>query len=216
MKIHSIKLQTAALEKTALFYGEILGLKRHVSLLRETYFQAGYSTLIFSEKQGFNGRYHFAFNIPCNQIGEAIYWLMQRDIASIPGPNGQALVDFPNWNAESTYFFDPAGNLVEFIARRDLNNASDLPFGPDALLGISEIAIVTKDVLAWNANTALDFGVLPFTKSSPGPDFSALGTDEGLFIVVPEGRKWFLTNIPATIEPLEVRFEQAGKTYTLN
>lgn len=216
MKIHSIKLQTAGAEKMNRFYSEILGLKRGASAPEEAHFQAGYSRLIFSENPGFNGRYHFAFNIPCNQIREAIHWLTQRDIALTPGPNGQALVDFPNWNAESAYFFDPAGNIVEFIARRDLHNASDAPFGPESLLGVSEIAIVTKDVLAWNAGAALDFGVLPFTKSQPGPDFSALGTDDGLFIVVPEGRKWFLTDIPATIEPLEVRFEQAGKIFTLN
>lgn len=216
MKIHSIRLQIDSLEKVTRFYGEILGLKRGAALPGEAHFHAGYSTLIFSEKQGFNGCYHFAFNIPCNQIEEAIFWLTQRGIAMIPGPNGQALVDFPNWNAQSAYFFDPAGNIVEFIARWDLQNASDLPFGPGALLEISEIGVVTKDVLAWNAHAARNFGVLPFVKSQPGPDFSALGTDEGLFIVVPEGRKWFLADIPATIEPLEVRFEQAGKIYTLN
>jgi hypothetical protein len=34
-----------------------------------------------------------------------------------------------------------------------------------------------------------------------------LGTDTGLFIVVPEGRKWFLTDLPAVPAPMQVGFE---------
>jgi len=125
----------------------------------------------------------------------------------IANEKGENKIDFSNWNAEATYFFDPAGNIVELIARRDLQNESEQSFGPESLLEISEIGIVTDDVVAWNTRAAEQWEILPFEKQKPSADFSALGSDMGLFIVVPEGRKWFLTDIPAVKIPLEVSFE---------
>jgi hypothetical protein len=216
MTIHSIKLDTAGLSKVGTFYQQTLRLEPLAAAPGEVRFRLGLSELIFTENPGFTGIYHFAFNIPCNQIREAITWLTQCGISLIADAQGETCIDFPDWDAEATYFFDPAGNIAEFIARRDLHNESARPFGPASLLAISEIGIVTKDVMAWNARMTRDFGVLPFSKSEPGPNFSALGTDSGLFIVVPEGRKWFLTDIPATQGPLEVRFSQGEKEYTIS
>ncbi|MCC6458838.1 MAG: hypothetical protein IT260_00105, partial [Saprospiraceae bacterium] len=89
-------------------------------------------------------------------------------------------------------------------------------FGPESLLEISEIGIVTPDVPAWTARAASDWGIYPFDKSQPGPEFSALGTDSGLFIVVRDARTWFLTDIPAAPAPLSVQFENdAGQIFTL-
>lgn len=216
MTIHSIKLDTANLMVVRAFYQQTLGLAPLAAAPGEVRFRIGHSDLVFTENSRFTGIYHFAFNIPCNQIREAIAWLTQCGISLIADGKGETCIDFPDWNAEATYFFDPAENIVEFIARRDLQNESDRPFGPASLLAISEIGIVTKDVMAWNTRMARDFGVLPFSKSKPGPNFSALGTDSGLFIVVPEGRKWFLTDISATPGPVEIRFNQKGMEYLIS
>lgn len=209
MKIRTIKLQTAALPAITHFYHHVLGLEYSIPCAGEVAFQIGRSQLVFAENPAQTGIYHFAINIPCNQIHPAMMWLEDLGIALVPGPNGDHSIDFTAWHAEATYFFDPAGNIVEFIARRDLHNESKQPFGAESLLEISEIGIVTSDVLAWNARVEQDYGITPFDKSTPRPEFSALGADSGLFIVVPEGRKWFLTDIPATRERLEVRFENS-------
>lgn len=200
MDILSINIHTPDLDASVKFYQQKIGLKQSGPA---SYF-AGNSELKFTENPSHSGIYHFAFNIPCNQIREAMHWLENRAVPLVPDNEGNTLIDFSSWNAEATYFFDPAGNIVEFIARRDLHNESDKPFGPDSILEISEIGIVTEDVLAWNAKAAKEYGVLPFEKSKPGPDFSALGTDTGLFIVVPEGRIWYMTDLPATCPPLEM------------
>ncbi|MCE7922807.1 MAG: hypothetical protein DYG98_07105 [Haliscomenobacteraceae bacterium CHB4] len=206
MKIHSIQIETPALERIIEFYHVRLGIP-YVADGRVAYFQTSDSQLIFSENPSFTGIYHFAFNIPCNQIREGMAWLERAGIVLIANEKGENQIDFSSWNAEATYFLDPSGNIVELIARHDLQNESEYPFGPESLSEISEIGIVTDDVPAWNARAEREFGILPFDKQKPSSDFSALGTDMGLFIVVSEGRKWFLTDIPAQKGPLKVHFE---------
>jgi catechol-2,3-dioxygenase len=206
MKIHSVKLETSALSQVADFYGA-LGLEVIAAEAGKAHVRIGSSWLIFSENPAATGIYHFAFNIPCNHIREGMAWLERAGVVLIANEKGENKIDFSNWSAEATYFFDPAGNIVELIARRDLQNESEQPFSPDSLLEISEIGIVTDDVAAWSAHAAEQWEILPFEKQKPSADFSALGSDMGLFIVVPEGRKWFLTDIPAVKTTLEVRFE---------
>ena len=207
MKILSIQLETANLGAVADFYRSVLGL--HVATVEagKAHVQVGNSWLIFRENPAFTGVYHFAFNIPCNQIREGMAWLERSNIDLIADEKGERRQDFAGWNAEAAYFFDPAGNIAEIIARRDLQNESEHPFGRDSLLEISEIGIACDDVPAWNERAGNAYGIRPFDKQNPSADFSALGTDTGLFIVVTEGRKWFLTDISAVRAPLEVKFE---------
>ncbi len=207
MKILSIQLETANLGPVADFYRSVLGL--HVATVEpnKVHIQIGNSWLVFTGNPAAAGIYHFAFNIPCNQIREGMAWLERSSIDLVADEKGEMRQDFTNWNAEATYFYDPAGNIVELIARRDLQNESEHPFGRESLLEISEIGIVCDDVSAWNERAKSEYGILPFDKQKPSADFSALGTDTGLFIVVQEGRKWFLTDIPADRAPLEVKFE---------
>jgi catechol-2,3-dioxygenase len=207
MKIQSVTLETPALKPVIDFYQSALGLEVITADPGMAHVQVGSSWLIFRENPAFEGIYHFAFNIPGNQIREGMSWLERASISLISNEKGETQIDFPNWNAEAAYFFDPAGNIVELIARRDLQNESDQPFSPQSLTEISEIGIVTDDVPAWNSRAETEFGILPFDKQKPSSDFSALGTDMGLFIVVGAGRNWFLTDIPAQRLPLKVRFE---------
>ncbi len=222
MKIHEIQLQTPSLALVQDFYHGLLDLDiqpglgsgrdvvRNVSTIN-----IGLSQLHFSENTAAKGIYHFAFNIPANQIAEAQQFLHQRSIRILPTPDGEEIVQFPDWHAQSVYFFDPAGNVVEFIARRDLHNENDRPFGPDSLLAISEIGIVRPDVFQWRAQTLQHYGIGDFDKQPASPGFSALGSDQGLFIVVPTSRHWLMTEIPATQNPLFVRFEnEEGQIFT--
>lgn len=207
MKILSVTLETPDLNKVANFCRDGLGLEVVTTEPGTAHVRIGSSWLVFRKNPAASGVCHFAFNIPCNHIREGMAWLERCGIELIANEKDETLIDFSNWNAEAAYFFDPAGNIVEIIARRDLQNDSDRPFSPESLLEISEIGIVTDDVLAWNARAANEFDLLPFDKQKPSSNFSALGSDMGLFIVVPEGRKWFLTDIPAMRVPLAVSFE---------
>lgn len=215
MKIHSVQLQTHSLAAIREFYHGVLDLAFQEKSGEFLRVDIGTSELIFSENPGFKGIYHVAFNIPCNQVEEAKNWLERRRIPLIPGFKGEPIIEFPNWHARSVYFFDPAGNILEFIARRDLRNDSEQAFGSEAFLEISEIGIVADTVNQFRETAAQRYDVHDFDKQPALPNFAALGDDHGLFIVVPKGRHWVFTDIPATINPLEVRFEnERGEQFT--
>jgi catechol-2,3-dioxygenase len=135
---------------------------------------------------------HFAVNVPPQRFEEAVGWARER----------VELVDddvpFPAWRARSAYFFDPGGNIVELIAREGAP-------GGDLFLEISEVGLPVADV-----GSAVDWleGELGLPHFSGNRrDFSAVGDDRGLFIVVPVGRPWLFTEEPAPDAPLRVTIE---------
>ena len=102
---------------------------------------------------------------------------------------------FETWNADAVYFFDPAGNVVELIARHNLRNASKKPFSGDSILCISEIAYPVEDVTLFCQHLKAELKLKLY--SGDEKNFAALGDEDGLVIVVPVGRHWYPTQIPA-------------------
>jgi catechol-2,3-dioxygenase len=135
---------------------------------------------------------HFAVNVPPERFEEAVAWARERaDLVDDDVP-------FPAWLARSAYFFDPGGNIVELIARERAP-------GEDLFLEISEVGLPVSDVAA-----AVEWfeGELDLPHFSGNRrDFSAVGDDRGLFIVVPVGRPWLFTEEPAPDAPLRVTLE---------
>ena len=138
---------------------------------------------------------HFAVNVPPQRFEEAVDWARKR----------VELVDddvpFPAWRARSAYFFDPGGNIVELIARERAP-------GDELFLEISEVGLPVADVGAAVEWLEEELGLPHF--SGNRRDFSAVGDDRGLFIVVPVGRPWLFTEEPAPDVPLRVTIEAAG------
>jgi hypothetical protein len=90
------------------------------------------------------------------------------------------------------YFFDSAGNVLEFIARHTLKNSADGPFTPRDILYASEIGIVTEDVQKEVAGIRGALGLDPYLGLT-SPEFTAVGTSQSLLIVVKRNRIWFPT-----------------------
>jgi hypothetical protein len=132
---------------------------------------------------------HFAINVPPQRFEEAVELtaerveLVERD------------VPFPAWRARSAYYFDPGGNIVELIAREEAP-------GEELFLEISEVGLPVTDVGAAVDWLEAELGLPHF--SGNRRDFSAVGDDRGLFIVVPVGRPWLFTDVPAPDAPLRV------------
>ena len=90
---------------------------------------AGKSKLIFEETDiDVNPYYHFAFNIPSNKFEEAFEWMKQKVELLWLEDYKSYIADFVNWHAKSFYFLDPAGNILELIARFDLNDTVEEKF----------------------------------------------------------------------------------------
>jgi catechol-2,3-dioxygenase len=135
---------------------------------------------------------HFAVNVPPDRFEEAVAWgrsqaeLIQED------------VPFEAWRARAAYYFDPAGNLVELIARERAP-------GDELLIEVSEVGLPVADVGAAVDFLEAELGLPHF--SGDRKNFSAVGDDRGLFIVVPVGREWLFTDIPASDAPVRVTIE---------
>ena len=136
--------------------------------------------------------YHFAFNIPENKVRAARDWQAERT-PLIPPPERlrdpeypDDIVNYRHWNAHSVFFFDPAENVVEYIARHDLPNAASGGFGPADILYASEIGFVVDDVLE---TADVLRGVAGVERYRSGDDqFTALGDEHGLLLVFRRGR----------------------------
>ncbi len=177
---------------------------------------AGETKLIFEEDlEQENPFYHFAFNIPFNKFREAFEWVKAKTDLLWLKDYDDYIADFVNWHAKSFYFKDPVGNILEMIARFDLNDTDDKPFSSAQVRNISEIGIVfplktfDHDVKALMEECSLDY----FDKQPPLEHFRAIGNDEGLFIVVPENRVWFATENKAKIFRTEISFIDKNKLH---
>jgi len=210
MRFDRITLHTPQTESVKQFYAEVLRLPVVADDNGRITFAAGATALQFVRDDAIESTlYHVAFNIPENQIESCMEWAQKRfELAVNPG-TGRTLVHFPNWNAHSIYFRDPAGNLLEFIARHTLPSASDRRFEmPRDLLCISELGVATADVARIDAELTQRLGLARYNPPADGKlpnDFRAMGDENGLFIVVRRNRRWFMTDQGASAFPAEVQ-----------
>jgi catechol-2,3-dioxygenase len=188
MRHHLLRLNAPDLSAAHTFYAETLGLPllRHTD--HEVAFQVGWSTLSFvvGHTQP-NAAYHFAFNVPENQLELGKAWIGARTPVMVH--EGQDTFYFDSWNAHAIYFDDPFGNVLELIARHNSPTASDAPFSIASLLCISEIGLPTADVLGDTARYCEMLNVNVFADTHY-PEFTAVGDDEGLILVPKFGRLW--------------------------
>jgi catechol-2,3-dioxygenase len=210
--IASLRLQTtASLENMKRFYAETIGLPVSSAKEGELTIQAGETPITFvkTERQDIRPFYHFAFNIPENKIQSAFEW--QRPKTPLVKPGVDSIVNFNHWNAHSIFFLDPAGNLVEYIARHDLKNASPGPFSPKDILYASEIAFIVTDVTAAGNAVNKQLGIEVFRPAVNG--FWAFGNDHGLLLMIGKGRIW--ASHPGEVNETSV-FETSASIRTPN
>lgn len=214
MNILSIEILANDLDETKEFYSGCLGLKCKEENKHSLTFCVGHSELVFKRTDIKSPVYHFAFNIPCNKIKEAGGWLAER-VNIIGFEKNDGIVHFTDWNAKSVYFFDNNNNILEFIARFDLSNDSNKKFSSENLICISECGIATDDVDEL-ANCITFKTELPVFSKQPGSsNFTALGDDNGLFILSDTKRDWFPAKKSAEKFFTKVKIESDNKIHEL-
>jgi catechol-2,3-dioxygenase len=206
MKILELHLQTADLPSIQAFYAHTLGLKTVFHTSERVGFRIGYSILVFHQINGFAGRYHLAFDVPNNQLELAKNWL-ESCTPLLTASDGTVIYHSDNWNSDQFYFLDPAGNILELIARHSADTACNTPdFSGQYLLAITEIGLASPDVPATVAWLQAQLGLPKYSNSSDS--FTPIGDEAGLFIVVKAGREWFpSTGVAAIPLPVEVVIE---------
>lgn len=210
MNITRLELLCTDLQAQRDFYADVLDLP--VSVLPSVLeVEAGATDLVFKQAwSDFEGAYHFAFNIPENQIHSAKEWISSR-VPLLRDSNGEEEFGSKSWNSDSVYFLDPAGNVLEFIARHNLKNAVDGDFGSEPILNVSEIGLPSEDVVKFADELCTKLGLSVFMQE-PNETFTPVGDDHGLLILPARDRIWKPdSGVPARLLPVHVQGETNGK-----
>lgn len=210
MQFEHVTLWTGKLEETKDFYTQRLDLTLLEDRVDCFTVQIGSTHLTFNStdeaKEDYSPFYHYAINIPENKFQEVKSWALSR--LTLITEDGDDEIFFESWNANSIYFEDPSGNIVEFIARHHLNNGITHSFSAADLICISEIGIVTDEVIPY-VRSMNERGISCWRDESE--TFTALGDENGLFIVVKTNREWYFSNQKkAHIYPVEVSIQGIG------
>lgn len=204
MNISAINLLTHDLENTFDFYHNKLGLPLRERSDQHLAFIAGKTDLIFTYSDTHQHPvYHFAFTIPSNKLKEAFDFIQAKTFI-MDVPSSGKIADFSNWNADAFYFYDNNGNILECITRYALQNQSDEAFSGTSVYAISEIGLVTDNVPGLAQKIKEDYDISTFEHQPAMEQFTVLGDDYGLFILVATERAWFPTQIKAKLFPLTI------------
>jgi catechol-2,3-dioxygenase len=211
MLIKELKIYSSNVKAQMDFYEKILGLSVISFTEENVSLTIGDSVLNIEFKQEATP-YHFAINIPSNKEEEALGWMKSRVDILKDGKN--EIQDFEFWNAKSIYFYDKDDNVVELIARKNLNNSTNHKFDANQLLEISEIGLPTlnieKDFNQLTKLTGIEMYDGGFER------FCAIGDERGMFICVDRKVKgWFPTNDEAFPSEFEIKLVEKEIIYQI-
>lgn len=203
MKITKLQLYTNQLQDLKIFYVMVLGFELQNENEAAFTIKAGSSLLEFRwnpPSETSTPSYHFAFNIPANQIEDARRWLYTRSIPLLKH-EGDDILDFPHWNAKALYFLDPSNNIVEFIAREDLSNDSDASFSAQSICSVSEIGLPVPNLPSMHDQIKEKLDLPIYSEVGNTSNFCPMGSPEGLFIIVRTNRTWLPTELVNGVYP---------------
>ncbi|MBV1924207.1 MAG: VOC family protein [Flavobacteriaceae bacterium] len=211
MQIQELIIYSPNIKAQADFYSNLLGLSIIKEDSNSISIQIG-TSLLKIEYKAETTPYHFAINIPANKEVEALDWLKSK--VTILKDEANEIQDFESWNSKAMYFYDEDKNIVELIARKNLQNNSVEIFDSNFFLNISEIGLPTFDI-------EKEFNILHKQSGIEIYDggferFCAIGDENGLFICIDKKQKdWFPTNDKAYSSDFEVQFKEKGKEYSI-
>jgi len=204
MQISELILKTASIHRTKLFYNKTLELPITAESENSISFKAGKTILTFESTIEGKPYYHIAFNITNNKFSDSYEWINNK-LDILPVEDGINIASYPNWNAQSFYFYDNNASILEFIVRFDMPYYSPKPFSVDDITEISEIGLVVNNAEQTSEELLQQYKI-PYFKNGPRlPEFIVMGDDHGLLLVSKQGRKWVPTNKPALSFPVTVR-----------
>jgi hypothetical protein len=193
------------------FYRDELGIpgRLEAAELRLDIGSAHLTFIATSESEPF---YHFAVLVPGNRFEAARGWLAARTPLLANAETGETTFDFDFWEASACYAHDPAGNIVELIAHRGLEDSTEAgDFRAAELRGISEVGLVTDDLLVALERLRTGGLELWYGEVDRHEGLGFVGRKAHTLILVPTARPWLPTGRPAESHPVEVALARAGQ-----
>src|SRR5690625_109830 len=207
---NSVLLYTNQLKELRRFYMNILELNITDETEEAFSIDIGTSKLTFkqSDKPCF---YHYAINIPGNQFSMLKHRIKER--IPLNRERGIDEVYFSSFDADSMYFEDPAGNIIELIGRRKRDLFGNPTFA-ESFFNISEVGIVSAH-LDDLSEEFQDIG-LPLRGTEISYDsVNFFGREESFIVLVPPERKWYFSEQISEVFPLEIELTN-GYHITIN
>lgn len=199
--------ETNRLEAVVDFYAVAMKLSIESRSGSHVCFRAGDSLLGFRRSKR-RSIYHFAFNVSPDRLEEAVKLL--RVWVDPIFSQATERIRFENWRADSYYFFDPVGNVIELIAREQLPPGSD---GESIFVNVGEVGLALRPFVEERDQIAAATGLQVF-RGSVSDDFTALGEEQGLLILAKEDRVWYPTdNVRASRRPCEIRMSGIAESW---
>lgn len=144
--------------------------------------------------------YHFAFNIPGNQFSLAKGWANSK--VELNRQEGMDEIYYANFDADAFYFEDPAGNIVEFLGRRNTDRMGN--FTVDSLLNISEVSITTPHVAEVGKRIEdMEIPVRGYKGIDPN-SLNFLGRGAAFILLTPPKRTWYFSKRKSEVHPLSI------------
>ncbi|WP_428740768.1 VOC family protein [Tenacibaculum sp.] len=215
MTLNEIEIKTTDIKPIKEFYKNVLELPTTKVDDKLIHIKIGTSLLKFIEdSETPSPAYHLAFNIPENKLQEAIEWSTNK-FEFVKKDNEVLITNFENWNANSVYFFDIDGNILEFIARHDLDNPATDQFNSSQILNISEFGIVKDQPDVYGKHLVDTYGLHLFEKNHNNETFTVVGDDNGLLVIVKTNRNWYPTETPSKASWATIKLTNSGTETTL-
>ncbi|HLQ72552.1 MAG TPA: hypothetical protein VK142_12165 [Bacillota bacterium] len=205
-----VVFQTNTLKALQRFYANVLELDITNRAEESFTVKVGTTDVIFRQTDEL-ARYHFAINIPGNQFVIMKYWIQDR--LTLNKTAGLNEIYYASFDAESMYFEDPAGNLIELIGRRKRDLFGGLT--KDAFFDISEVGLITPDV-AQVGEDLQDFGLRLRHGSEIDPKgVNFLGMGDSYIVLAPSPWKWNFAEKKQHTCPVEITL-RGGNRIMLN
>lgn len=212
MRFNKLKLGSKSVKKQQGFYADVLGFGIKKSTTDQLVIQAGFTEFIFSQQLDPPNLYHFCFLIPTGSLESSIQYLESREIELLPFQE-EKIIHFDT--GRSIYFFDPDGNIAEFIERPSLDYPAKKTFDIIDVICVNEIGLPVLKTLGMSHELMTNKGVQPINPKAWNENFCWVGDHEGALIVVKEGRHWMPTEIPCVINDFELDYLENGDHMTI-
>lgn len=226
-KIKELNLRVENVLANKAFWVETMGFELLAQGNQFFTVKIGDSRLTFRPKSTVNPPiYHFSINIPQNQVENALDWLKNEGGKYIDGPTASVnivrdeitnaeIINKPLYQANSVFFNDHAGNIIELIARNELDYTVDGPFTRDQFLRISEVAVITRNSRDCQTRLEEEFGAKPFLGGTSG--YTQVGGVDGVLLLVIPDRPWIPTesNLAYPYETIVTLQHPQEKEFTL-
>jgi len=148
--------------------------------------------------------YHYCFLIPKSLFDQAKNYV--SNMVELNTQDGEDEISFIP-SIRSFYFYDPSGNVVEFMGKDSNDNPSQETFSPHEILGISEMSLVTDD-LSQTASKLYHEGILEKAPSEINQDgLTFISSGETTLLLSPTDRVWVFSEKVGKVFPQSIKMD---------